>query len=269
MPQPFTNHSIKVFFDESGKNQERPHLMAGVLIPTHYYETTEIQELNEIIHSSKLHWTDYNGDSQKRKKIWKILCTIFRKEHLIKMNVISYDQSKIEENSKNLKPKYPDIADQTIFMKFPERIIYGLLRGYGTHVHLNTQIYIEDDSTYHNSKYDLRNQLFQQLNIQSIYREERFTVTDVDYIPKQSEVGIEIVDILLGIVRTIIRNEDPLKSRSIREKNKFIISLLDSEPKFHHFLANIKYYEWGNSHVLSEIDFRGYLDIFINSNIGK
>lgn len=154
-------------------------------------------------------------------------------------------------------------------MKFPERIIYGLLRGYGTHVHLDTQIYIEDDSTYHNSKYDLKKQLFQQLNIQSIYREERFTVTDVDYIPKQSEVGIEIVDILLGIVRTIIRNEDPQKSRPVREKNKFIISLIDSDPKFHHFLANIKYYEWGNSHVLSEIDFRGYLDIFINSNINK
>lgn len=99
MPQSFTNHSIKVFFDESGKNQERPHLMAGVLIPTHYYNSPEIQELNEIIRSSKLHWTDYNGDSQKRKKIWKILMTIFRK-NLIKMNVISYDQSKIEENSK-------------------------------------------------------------------------------------------------------------------------------------------------------------------------
>ena len=49
MEQPFTNHSIKVFFDVSGKNQELPHLMAEILIPSQYYSTPEIQELNEII----------------------------------------------------------------------------------------------------------------------------------------------------------------------------------------------------------------------------
>ncbi|WP_077210395.1 DUF3800 domain-containing protein [Bacillus dakarensis] len=266
MQQPFTNHSIKVFFDESGKNQERPHLMAGILIPTQYYNTPAIQQLNEIIRNSKLHWTDYNGDSQKRKKIWKILRTILQNEHLLKMNVISYDQSKIELNSKKLKHTYPDIADQTIFMKFPERIIYGLLRGYGSHVHLDTQIFIEDDTTYHNSNYDLRNQLFHQLNIQSIYRDERFTITEVDYLPKKTEVGIEITDILLGIVRTIIRNDEPT-TRSVREKNKFIISLLEAEPNFYQFLKSIKYFEWGNAHELLEVGFEGYLNIFMNSNI--
>ncbi|WP_209124411.1 DUF3800 domain-containing protein [Alkalihalobacillus sp. BA299] len=264
--QPFTNHSIKVFFDESGKNQERPHLMGGVLIPSDYYNTPAIQELNEIIRTSKIHWTDYNGDSQKRNKIWKILRTILQKEHLLTMNVISYNQSKIEENSKKFKNTYPDIADQTIFMKFPERIIYGLLRGYGSHVHLDTHILIEDDTTYHNASYDLRNQLFQQLNIQSIYRGERFTITEADYYSKQTEVGIEIIDILLGIVRTIIRNDEPT-SRPIREKNKFIISLLEAEPSFNSFLKNIKYFEWGISHELVEIDFESYLNIFISSNL--
>lgn len=268
MQQPFTNHSIKVFFDESGKNQERPHLMAGLLIPSHYYNSPSVQELNEIIRTSKLHWTDYNGDSQKRKKIWKIICTILQNEHLMKMNVISYNQSKIEADSKKLKHKYPDMADQTIFMKFPERIIYGLLRGYGSYVHLNTQILIEDDTTYHNTRYDLRNQLFQQLNIQSIYRGEHFTITEVDYYPKQTEVGIEICDILLGIVRTIIRNDEPT-SRPIREKKKFIVSLLESEPKFYNFLQNIKYFEWGNSHELVEINFETYLNIFLSTNIIK
>lgn len=268
MQRAFTNHCVKIFFDESGKNQEHPHLMAGILIPSQYYESNNIQELNDIIKNSKLHWTDYNGDSQKRKQIWKILRTILQKEHLLKMNVISYEQSKIEENSKKFGAAYPDIADQTIFMKFPERIIYGLIRGYGSHVHLNTQIFIEDDSTYHNSSYDLRNQLFQQLNIQSIYRGERFTITDVEYYSKQTQVGIEIVDILLGIVRTIIRNDEST-SRSTREKNKFILSLLEAEPKFYSFLSNIKFYEWGKAHELSEVEFKGYLDIFINSNLNN
>ncbi|WP_201715465.1 DUF3800 domain-containing protein [Rossellomorea arthrocnemi] len=266
MQQPFSNHSIKVFFDESGKNQKHPHLMAGLLIPSQYYSSVAVQELNQIIKTSKLHWTDYNGDSKKRNQIWKILRTILKDERLLTMNIISYNQSKIEQNSKKLASMYPDIADQTIFMKFPERIIYGLLRGYGSHVHLDTQIFIEDDSQYHNNKYDLRTQLFQQLNIQSIYRGERFTIKEVDYLPKQTEVGIEITDILLGIVRSIIRNEEST-TRSTREKNNLIISLLKAEPAFSTFLSRIKYYEWGIAHELVEVNFDSYLNIFINSNI--
>lgn len=266
MQQPFTNHSIKVFFDESGKNQERPHLMGGILIPSNYYNSPNVLELNEIIRTSKIHWTDYNGDSQKRNKIWRILRTILKHESLLTMNVISYNQSKIEEDSKKLKHLYSDVADQTIFMKFPERIIYGLIRGYGSHVHLSTQIYIEDDTTYHNRSYDLRNQLFQQLNIQSIYRGERFTITEAHYYPKQTEVGIEIIDLLLGIVRTVLRNDEPV-SRPIREKNKFVIDLLNADTNFGQFLSNIKYYEWGNSNELVEVDFSSYLDIFISSRM--
>ncbi|MFD2616015.1 DUF3800 domain-containing protein [Terrilactibacillus laevilacticus] len=264
--QSFSNYSVKVFFDESGKNQSRPHLMGGILIPNTYYNTTAIQELNNIIKHSKIHWTDYKGHSKTRQQIWKILCTVLEKEHLLSMNVISYNQSKIEENSKHLKETYPDIADQTIFMKFPERIVYGLIRGHGTHLHLDADIYIEDDSTYHNTSYDLRDQLLKQLNIQSIYRGERFTINNTDYLPKQTEVGIEITDILLGIVRSVLRN-DLSASRSSKEKNKFIISLLNANPKFHQFLKKVKYYEWDNSHELINIDFENYLNIFIGSNL--
>lgn len=266
MQQTNNKHSVKVFFDESGKNQARPHLMGGVLIPGAYYNKPEIQELNDIIKCSKLHWTEYNGDSIKRKKIWKILRSILKHNQLLKMNVISYDQSTIEQNSKQLKQNYPDIADQTIFMKFPERIIYGLLRRYGSHTHLDTHIYIEDATTYHNSEYDLKNQLYQQLNIQSIYRGERFTVSEVDYYPKQTEVGVEITDIFLGIVRTIIQNE-PSTSRPKREKKKFILELLKVDANFENFLKNIKYYEWGNSHELVEVEFESYLNIFVSSNL--
>jgi hypothetical protein len=266
MEQPFSVLDMMIFFDESGKNQVKPHLMAGLAIPTKYYNNEKIQQLNEKIKETKVHWTEYDGDSKERNTIWRIINTFMEHHHLLKMNVISYNQSKIEESSKKIKNVIDDIADQTIFMKFPERIVYGLLRRYGSYVHIDTKIYIEDDTKYHNKKYDLRTQLFQQLNIQSIYRGERFTVTEAEYIPKQTEVGIELVDLLLGMVRSIIRNDPPDKRRN-REKNKLIMKLLLSNPNFYSFIKNISYFEWDNSPTLVEVDFENYLNIFMNSNL--
>ncbi|MED4969183.1 MULTISPECIES: DUF3800 domain-containing protein [Parageobacillus] len=266
MEQPFSVLDMMVFFDESGNNQVKPHLMAGLAIPTKYYNNENIQQLNEKIKATKIHWTEYSGDSKERNTIWRIINTVMEHHYLLKMNVISYNQSKIEESSRKIKHVIDDIADQTIFMKFPERIVYGLLRRYGAYVHINTKIYIEDNTKYHNKKYDLRTQLFQQLNIQSIYRGERFTVTEAAYIPKQTELGIELVDLLLGMVRSIIRNDSPDKRRS-REKNKLIMNLLLSNANFYSFMKTIRYYEWDSSPSLVEVDFENYLNIFMNSNL--
>lgn len=150
-------------------------------------------------------------------------------------------------------------------MKFPERIVYGLLRKYGSHIHLSTKIYIEKDTTYQNKKYDLKKQLFEQLNIQSVYRGEQFTVLEADYLPKQTEIGIEAIGILLGFVRTIIRNDQP-QSRSIREKHKLIMSLLKNN-NFYKFISTIRYFEWSNSSELIEVDFESYLQLFMSTNL--
>jgi hypothetical protein len=263
MEHPF---SINIYFDESGKNQSKPHLMGGLAIPTIYYESQKIRELNDVIQETEIHWTEYDGDSKERNTIWRIINTFMDEHYLLKMNVISYNQSRIEESAKRVKDILEDAADQTIFMKFPERIIYGLLRKYGTYVQLETKIFIEDDTKYHNTKYDLRTQLFQQLNIQSIYRGERFTVKSAQYVGKQNQVGIELVDLLLGMVRSIIRNDMPT-NRRIREKNRLIMRLLLSNPNFYTFIKNINYFEWANSPSLIEVDFETYLNVFMSSQL--
>lgn len=255
---------LNIYFDESGKNQTKPQLMGGLLIPANFYNSSIISELTNIIKDNLIHWTKYDGDSTERRIIKKIILTLMDYHYLLKMNVISYNQSKIEEASKSIKPYNPDIADQTIYMKFPERIIYGLLRKYGSHSHLNTKIYIEHDNTYENSKYDLKNQLLEQLNIQSVYRGEHFTIQEAEYLPKKTEVGIEAIDILLGFVRTIIRN-DPPESRRKKEKNKLIMTLLKND-NFYKFITNIKYFEWSNSPELIEIDFESYVQLFMSTN---
>ncbi|MCQ5364073.1 DUF3800 domain-containing protein [Anoxybacillus salavatliensis] len=260
--------TINIYFDESGKNQVKPHLMGGLSIPAVYYEKPKIQELNEVIKKVSIHWTKYDGDSKERNSIWRIINTFMDEHYLLKMNVISYNQSRIEESAKKLKDTLEDAADQTIFMKFPERIIYGLLRRYGTYVQLDTKIFIEDDTKYHNTKYDLRTQLFQQLNIQSIYRGERFIVKSAQYVKKQEQIGIELVDLLLGMVRSIIRNEMPT-SRRVREKNQLIIKLLLSNPNFYAFIKNINYFEWSNAPSLVEVDFETYLNIFMSRQLAN
>ncbi|MFD2616129.1 hypothetical protein [Terrilactibacillus laevilacticus] len=63
---------------------------------------------------------------------------------LVKMNVIYYDQSIIEEKSKNFKDVDKNLCDSTIYMKLPERIVYGLLRNYGKLSSINAQIIIEE-----------------------------------------------------------------------------------------------------------------------------
>ncbi|CUA79169.1 hypothetical protein [Anoxybacillus suryakundensis] len=67
--------TINIYFDESGKNQVKPHLMGGLSIPSVYYEKPKIQELNDVIKKVSIHWTKYDGDSKERNSIWRIINT--------------------------------------------------------------------------------------------------------------------------------------------------------------------------------------------------
>ncbi len=61
-----------------------------------------------------------------------------------------------------------------IYTKLPERILYGLLRHYGNNVYLEANIFIEYSTEY--QKNELHKKVKEQLNIQSLYRGERFKV---------------------------------------------------------------------------------------------
>ncbi|WP_251648689.1 hypothetical protein [Rummeliibacillus stabekisii] len=110
--------------------------------------------------------------------------------------------------------------------------------------------------------------MFHQLNIQSIYRGENFKVNQVGYQSKQSTFGIELADLLLGMVRTIILNERPTSKRSA-EKNKLVMELLlDHNCGFLDFAKSITLYEWNEySNELKAIPFEKYIDVFVSSNL--
>ncbi|MEC2074277.1 hypothetical protein [Alkalihalophilus marmarensis] len=255
---------LSIFFDESGKKQDKPHLMGALSIPNNIYSLPTLEELKPVISEKEIHWKNYDGDSKERRIITKIIKTILDHHQFVKMNIIYYDQSIIEEKSKNFKDVDENLCDSTIYMKLPERIVYGLIRNYGRLSSINAQIIIEEATEYKKPNVNLKEQLPKQLNIQAIYRGENFKIIHSRYASKGTEVGLESTDILLGMVRTIVTNPS-YTSRKKKAQIRLIMTLLKDE-RFFSFLKQIKYYEWSSSHQLTEVSFINYLQLFMSTN---
>ena len=158
-----------------------------------------------------------------------------------------------------------EIIDDMIYTKFPERIVYGLLRRYGKNISIEANIFVEESTEYRSR--NLHEKLKEQLNIQSLYRGERFFVSNSWLVPKNTEIGIEMVDLVLGIIRTIIRNKNT-DSKSNNSKNELSIQLLKN-PNFYSLLKNIRCFEWSGSHELLEFNFADYLQLFLANHHSK
>ncbi|WP_274361646.1 hypothetical protein [Paenibacillus thermotolerans] len=248
---------LDVFFDESGKRKDKPNLMGALSMPRQLYMSTPFQLLSQKLRDGelKLHWTEYTGYEKLKTDISETIAILATYHHLIKFFVINYDYSVI--SNKNGFSRY--ITEEMIYTKFPERIIYGLLRRYGRNVFIEANLKIEDSSEYQTFK--LHERLKDQLNVQSLYRGERFIVNDSLLIPKGQEIGVELVDILLGMIRTIIVNQNN-DSKGISSKNSLVIELLKN-PSFFSLLKNIRCFEWEDAQDLTEVSFGDYLQLFL------
>lgn len=260
----YQQEKIKVFFDESGKRKDKPNLMGGLSIPSKIYSLPEIESYSQQLRDGtlSLHWKDVTGKSEDRENIIQILNFIASYHHMIKFNVIHYDYSMLAQRREEFDE---DLISKMIYTKFPERIIYGLLRGYGRNVYINTEIYIENSTEY--QAFELDNLIKEQLNIQSLYRAEHYVVSSSQLVPKGQEIGVEVTDLLLGVIRNIIENK-PDDSKGYKIRNEVIINLL-KKPKFYSLIKNIKYFEWTNTKELAEIDFHDYLQLFIANHYEK
>lgn len=244
---------VSIFFDESGKNKDSLNLMGGLLIPDNVYNLERIQEYKKNLKSGlfSLHWTKYNGDSKQTKLIKDIISEIMRYNQLLDLNVILYGRPK-----NFVKEQF----DTMIYTKFPERIFYGLLRFHGNNIEIQTTIHIENATEYKSK--NLSEKIVEQLNIQSTYRGENFKINKCEYKSKNEEIGIEITDIMLGIIRSILENDN--SSNTKRARNDLIVSLL-KDVNFYDFLRNIKFFEWKNTNRLEMVEFEYPLRVFLSS----
>lgn len=246
-----------ICFDESWKNNESVNYIGGLLAPNSIFENNKIKKLNNELISKKfkLHWTSYSGDYNEKCIIKDLLKEVMVYKDFIKLNIIVFD--KITGSSQQYDKK--DIKNM-IYSKFPERVIYGLLREYSSYKTINVDIFIESETTYIKDK--LYENIKKQLNTQAIYRGKNFNIIKSEYKFKNEFIGIELIDLLIGIIKRILEDNNDSGSRKIK-KNKLILELLEDE-NVYNFLKDLKIYKWVGSDRLEEIRFKETLNLFLN-----
>ncbi|RBO99985.1 DUF3800 domain-containing protein [Rossellomorea aquimaris] len=288
LQKPLRTEEMNIFFDESGDDSNRPATMGGLLVPDSVYSSPAFQELTRMLQNKdiSLHWTKYTGQKFLGENIRQVMFTFSKYARYSRMNIISYNRNILDQRykfsndhgarklSKKEKKHVLDYATLMVYTKIPERIFYGLLRHYGKDLYIKTKIFIEKEGKY--KKYELERRLTENLNTQSLYRAEQYWVDDCKMETKGKMIGIELVDLLLGIIRLILSNQnvqhgltdEEYKNRgilSLSKKHKLAIELMKI-PEFYTFLSNISYYEWDSNKSLSEVPFKDYLDLFMASN---
>lgn len=256
----FHTQEIHVFFDESGKESDRPNLLGSLSIPKKIYEQKEIQCMNESLRANqfKIHWKNYNGNSFVKEKIVELIDLFIQYEEYIKFNVINYHYGFLKDQQSFTKQD----RDIAIYSKFPERLIYGLIRGYGSETHIIANIFIDKSTEYEKLKLD--ETLISTLNSQSLYRGEKFYAQDCEMLPKNSEIGLELIDVLLGIIRTIIINPQITEmSSKIKQAKVSLTTELLKNTKLIQTLSGLKYFEWRGNPRLTQIDFLDYIHAFL------
>lgn len=250
------NYKVNLFFDESGKNKDKCKLMGGLLIPKNIYEVEEITKKNIELQKAKykLHFTDYN--KMDKERYIDVINTFFKYQHFCEMIIINYHDPNGLYEKDEVKKMY--------YRKLPERIFYGLLRNKGFYIETFADLYIEKANEYVIDT-ELHKTIVTTLNEQALYRGEKFKIKSFNYKEKNEEIGVEITDLILGIVRNIMEYSPERKSNSYRDKIDLIKCLLSIE-QFWEFLSRIKIYEWTSSATLKEITFSQYLNVFKSMN---
>lgn len=248
----------RIFFDESGMSDDYPILMGGLSIPEDIYIKNDFYDLNGL----RTHWTDFT----KKDDMRKLLITLSKYYEVVNINVINYNYNAVLEDASNKfldEDQSKQFANKTIYAKFPERIFYGLLRNNPQHMFVKADVSIENSQEYDTAL--VKSVVETELNIQSIYRGESFLVNSVELKPKGVDIGLEMTDLILGIMRTIIKNQKC--SARNKKKNKFIIDLFKDNPLVYKlFSTRIRLFEWNQNTSLRQVEFCEYIEAFINSN---
>lgn len=236
--------------------------MGSLCIPDNLYRNFDkINDLNNRLKNKefKLHFTDYKKSDFVIYK--DVLNAFVELKKFIKINIVVY---KKDNHINAEKRRYTSIVSKMIYSKIPERVIYGSLRGYGNFGNIESNLYIEHCSQYETMELDKK--IKDDLNIHSIYRHENYWVKKAHLYPKNTELGIEVIDILLGCVRLIVENKScstnkESYSKNLWSKKNFLIKMLKDE-SFYDLISQINYFELDGQAVLEEKDLKSYVNIF-------
>ena len=258
-----------IFFDESEVKSLRIKmdisLMGCLRMPESLYKTPAIQALTDQLRdrSIKLHFTDYNN--RLFKMYSKVLKEFFGENgenvKYLKFNLISYSKDEyINGHTAFDKVSMKDME----YAKIPERVIYGSIRNISKYKPTEARLFIENSTEY--TRIGLHNILKKQLNVQSLYRNDNFVIKTSLLYPKGKEIGIEITDMILGIISIVIRNAVTVDStgrvisKNLFSKKDFIYKhrvLIES------ILKNVYYFEMNGLDRLTKRDLIPFWHEFI------
>ena len=143
-------------------------------------------------------------------------------------------------------------------------MIYGSIRNISKYKPTKVKLFIENSTEY--SRIALNQTLADQLNVQSLYRNDNFVIERAGLYPKGKEIGIEITDMILGIISVIIRNayavdsNGEILSNNLLGKKRFIYKnrlIIES------ILENTYYFEMNGLDRLTKRDLFPFWHEFI------
>lgn len=251
------SNSLYVFFDESQLRNNKLWIMGAVSVESLFYESGEVTELTHALRKGdmKLHFTDYRESSYDNYS--KALKIFLSKMYYVNFNVITFDK-KFYAHHPLISSSYNNLINE----KIPERVIYGSIRDRSKLYKENIKIFIEESSEY--KQLELDKKLKRQLNAQSLYRNDNFKVHKAGLYPKGKEIGIEMCDMLIGILGIIINNatmfkEDGSINKTLLSKKKFIYEHLEILKPF---FLEMKYFELVGQNQITKRVFASYINKF-------
>lgn len=234
--------SYLVFFDESGKidRQKEKYSYYGALgIKKNNYEKV-IEVLNEFEDKRELHFKDFNLNSLHKYLI--VLQEVIEKAQF---NVYLVDRDKAINIADRLCIDMKKLRE-LLYIKIPERLIYGILR-YIEDI-LNVSIYIDKCDEYDN--YDIKTKLEYQLNAQSVYRDKKYFINNVSQIDSKENILLQATDVLLGIVSFLIEEKYNIHKQNLTHKEYgYILETVNEEEK-NFIISNYEFNENRGEYIL-------------------
>lgn len=258
-----------VFFDESEVESLRTNmaisLMGCLRVPGSLYSNPQIQNLTKQLRngSMKLHFNEYNARFFKTYS--QVLKEFFGENgenvKYMKFNLIAYTKDEYINNHTAFTKTSMKRMEHA---KIPERVIYGSIRNISKYKPTKVRLYIENSTEY--SQFKLHNMLKEQLNVQALYRNDNFVIDTSLLYPKGKEIGIEITDMILGIISIVIRNGSSIDdtgritSKKLYEKKNLIFKHKDL---IESIFRNIYYFEMNGLDRLTRRDFTPFWNEFV------
>lgn len=191
--------SFSVYFDESNKIDKNSSDLYS------YYgaigcdsQTSDVINNIDVDPNIEMHFVKFK---LKDMNIYmKVLEEVFKTEFYFNVYVVHSQEAfrvinYIKVNEDLLRP--------LLYIKIPERLIYGITRNINP---LNrVDIYIDQNDEY--GKYDLEKKLEDQLNAQSIYRKLNYSINEVKQLNSKDDRMLQVADVILGIVSFLFESK--------------------------------------------------------------